>query len=160
MERKLSRVRGFTLMEIVVVLAIIGILAVVATPSFMQMIKQGRISSTANQLHSVFKFARSESAKRQQIINISVSDSEWQVTLDGDSDPMKTFSSNYDSIEVATLIDLVISSTGSVSTADGSTGTTSTAEFFITDNDSSTDDYCLYIYTSGQSELSKEESCS
>ena len=121
------------------VTAIISILALIAVPSFIQQIKQNRIVSNTNKLHSTYKFARSEAAKRDRLINLDESSGAWQVKLD--TEVLFTFSPSHSSISVTGLSDQTIQATGS----------TSSANYLITDGDNSTTDYRLCIYISGQS---------
>ncbi|WP_298940095.1 GspH/FimT family pseudopilin [uncultured Psychromonas sp.] len=149
MPKKILKMNGYTLVELIVVLAMVGVLAAIAVPSFSQLIKQNRLTSTANQLHSVFKFARSEAAKREKKINLVASGSQWSVELG--SEVLSVFKPDYDLIIITDgLTNLDISNTGS----------TTSSKFQITDSDTSTNDYCLYIYISGQSKLVKEATCS
>ena len=71
--------KGFTLIEMLVVVAIIGIVAAAAAPSFSKFIQKERHSQTINQLQGLYKYARSEAVKREQIITVVVADGSWQV---------------------------------------------------------------------------------
>jgi len=56
--------KGFTLIELMVVIAIVAVLTTLAVPSFKQMIQSNTISSAINALMSDLRFARSEGIRR------------------------------------------------------------------------------------------------
>jgi type IV fimbrial biogenesis protein FimT len=61
---------GFTLMELMVTIAIAGILLGVAIPSFTSLISSNRLTTYANELVTALNFARSEAIKRGQPVTI------------------------------------------------------------------------------------------
>jgi type IV fimbrial biogenesis protein FimT len=57
---------GFTLLEIIIVIAIIGIISALAVPSYRDMIERNRLKQVAEALKSDLQFARTEAIKRSQ----------------------------------------------------------------------------------------------
>lgn len=55
---------GFTIIELMITVLVIGILAAIATPSFADMLERNRIKGAAEAIKSELQFARSEAIKR------------------------------------------------------------------------------------------------
>lgn len=68
-----NRSSGFTLFELVIVMAIVAILAAIGLPSFKYVTASNRISSEVNGLVGDFQFARSEAVKEGVPITVCVS---------------------------------------------------------------------------------------
>lgn len=64
---------GFTLVELMVAIAIVAILAALATPSFQSMIINNRISAQANTFVGSINVARSEAVKRGHGVSLCAS---------------------------------------------------------------------------------------
>lgn len=61
---------GFTLIELMVVLAILSILLLIAVPNFTDFVAQGRLDTTKDKLVSSISLARSEAIKRGERVVI------------------------------------------------------------------------------------------
>lgn len=66
---------GFTLLELMVVLAIAGVLFAVGIPAMGNFIRNSRITSAANDVMAALHFARSEAVKRRQPVTLCTSTS-------------------------------------------------------------------------------------
>jgi type IV fimbrial biogenesis protein FimT len=62
--RSIQAQRGFTLIELMVTLAVVAIVATIAIPAMGDMITRHRTTAAFNELQGLIGFARSESAKR------------------------------------------------------------------------------------------------
>lgn len=136
---------GFTLLEVLITMTIIGILTAVAAPSFITFIKRDRLVTNSNQLHSVFKFARSEAIKRDQSVSLKTSNKQWLVktVINSTQITLNIFEITHNSISVD-LKNISISSTGELGQM---------YQILVSDKDSTTGDFTLCILQSGQSWL-------
>lgn len=65
--------QGFTLVELMVTLAIAAILLSIAAPNFVSLTKNDRITTVTNDLLADLALARSEAAKRGQSVSVCIS---------------------------------------------------------------------------------------
>lgn len=71
--------KGFTLLELIVTIVIAGILMALAIPSFSDMIRNSRLTTTINELVGSLNLARSEAVKRgTNVIIKPVTGSNWE----------------------------------------------------------------------------------
>ena len=73
--------RGFTLIEMMVVISLLAILLAVGVPSFRAMIQQNRVTAVTNDLVAALQFARSEAIRTGA--NVTVCSSSDQSTCSG-----------------------------------------------------------------------------
>jgi type IV fimbrial biogenesis protein FimT len=91
-----SQLSGFTIIELMIVLAIAAILAAIAAPSFTATIQNNRLVTQVNELQASLGLARSEAVKRNDNVTTCPSNngagclgnwqSGWIVFVDADAD--------------------------------------------------------------------------
>lgn len=103
-----SAVRGFTLIEVMVVVALVTIISMLAIPSFTLLIKRMRLASAARGLYSGFVEAQSlaRSTVRTHCLTLHNSTRTWTIDEDTDGDGacdrvMKTVRISADAGDVA-----------------------------------------------------------
>lgn len=94
---------GFTLLELMITIAIAGILLGVAIPSFTSIISSNRLTTYANDLVTALNLARSEAVKRGTqvtIRRISTTSAQWESGWDVfvDSDGSNAFNDDGDAV--------------------------------------------------------------
>ena len=71
---------GFTLIEVLITIAVLAILVSIAAPSFFETIERRKLEGAAEELYSYLQFARSESIKRATDVRVyfkNTSGTDW-----------------------------------------------------------------------------------
>jgi len=95
--RDMNRKRGFTLIELMVTLAVAAILLTVGVPAFQEMLRNNRAATHANEFLTALNFTRSEAIKRGRNISLCPSSNQtacgganwavgWIAFVDADND--------------------------------------------------------------------------
>jgi len=82
---------GYTLIEAMLVLAVLGVLMVMAIPNFMNMMEKRRVMAAAEAIYSDLRWARSESIKRNLRVRIRFNEGgNWSYTINADPTGVNT----------------------------------------------------------------------
>ena len=73
---------GITLLELVIVIAILGILAAIAVPSYERLIERNRLKEAVEGLKSDLQFARTEAIKRSSDLRVTLVAATWCYGID------------------------------------------------------------------------------
>jgi prepilin-type N-terminal cleavage/methylation domain len=68
---------GFTLVELMVTLAVLAILSTLAAPMFGDLIQRNKVDAASGELAHLLQYARSEAITRASPVTISASDGNW-----------------------------------------------------------------------------------
>ena len=79
----LKKTSGFTLIELMVVVALVAILAALAAPSFLTQIANQRVSSAAQDLQSLLQLARSEAIYKRTESSFTGAGNTWSAKTGG-----------------------------------------------------------------------------
>ena len=70
--RPVARPHGFTLVELMVVLAVLAILVTIGLPAFAELIKDNRTAAQSRELNAILTFARSEAIRRNDDVSVEL----------------------------------------------------------------------------------------
>lgn len=73
---------GFTLIELMIIITLLGIFSMIAVPSFTKFIADNRTQSLNNEMLSLLQFARSTAVERRILVRVCQGESEWTVKID------------------------------------------------------------------------------
>lgn len=71
-----GEIRGFTLVELAVTLAVAAILLALATPSFAELLRRNRLAAANNELVTALQIARAEALRRGRPVSVCASSDE------------------------------------------------------------------------------------
>lgn len=94
--KKRFRQAGLSLQELLITMAVMGILAMVAVPTYIGAVDRYRVRGAAEQLFADLQYSKSEAIKRNDEVTLSVSSGNpWSYTVTTDSGTvLKTVSSD------------------------------------------------------------------
>lgn len=84
-----ARHSGFTIIELMITIAVIAVIAALALPSFKSILEERRLVGAAENLYASLQYARSEAIKRNSVMNFVVDNanpSTWCYGVDDDED--------------------------------------------------------------------------
>jgi len=67
----MNKQRGFTLVELIMALAIVAIVLSLGVPSFNELVRNNRLTAQVNQVVSALALARSEAIKRAALVDVT-----------------------------------------------------------------------------------------
>jgi type IV fimbrial biogenesis protein FimT len=156
--------RGFTLLELMVTIAVLAILLAIGVPTLTDFIRESRVVSAANELLFNLQLARSEAVKRRRVVCLRTADPdapescEPDPTTDGWSDAWLVMEPPSDTIRVTNVSDAVTvtptPATGAIRFNPVGTVANNTAYTFLVEAGDSTRLVCLRV--SGHSRVERE----
>jgi type IV fimbrial biogenesis protein FimU len=92
---------GFTLVELMITLALLAIIALIAVPNFRGLIERNRVEAQAEELKAFLLYARGEAVTKRSTFTVTVEDSDpWTVQRSGTTDTIRTLEHNPELAEI------------------------------------------------------------
>ncbi|WP_312225435.1 GspH/FimT family pseudopilin [Stutzerimonas nitrititolerans] len=140
-----SDMQGFTLIELMIVLALLAIVATIAVPNFSSLIERNRTEAQAEELKAFLLYARGEAVTQKATFTVTVNDDEpWTIQRNGTNDTIRMLEHN------PALVELYASNNEITFRSNGTATATTLA--VCHNNDPSTG-YFLEVQASGATNL-------
>jgi type IV fimbrial biogenesis protein FimT len=144
------RIRGFTIIEALIVIAILGILGTIAAPSMRGMLKSSKVRTVASDFYAALLKARSESIKRRLAVTVAPVGGAW--TAGWTVSYGSTTLTSHDSLASDVTVQNNVPATAVTSIVYGSNGRVSSAAptlIFYTADDTSVQARCVSVDPAG-----------
>ena len=146
MSKSGTRSRGFTVLEVLIPIIIVGIISVLVLPSFSEMIKEQRLRQISAEFRSSVVLARSEAVKRNDYLGL-VPNGTWSDGWCVNSTTLEPFCTEYSIFKYGTKNNTVITSNATSVVFNDWGRTTSCPQFSVTIDNCS---MCLAITPDGR----------
>ncbi|MBA1261399.1 GspH/FimT family pseudopilin [Stutzerimonas stutzeri] len=142
-----SDMHGFTLVELLIVLALLAIAAGIAMPNFARLVANNQIEAQAQTLNSLLQFARSQAVVRRTSIALSNDANDWHVTNAVDDTLLRQETFNPEHATIATDL------TPPIAIAFTANGSAEAARFVVCRDDNPAFAYLITVQPSGNTRL-------
>lgn len=146
----MTRIKGFTLVELMVIVALVAIMAAIAVPSFTDFIRKNEIQAAADDITGLLQFARNQAINTRSSVTVTrdPANHKWVVTVLGEES--RVLSYNPAKVDFDTDPDL----TSNKLTFNAYGGANKASEITICRGKDSDNGYLLEVKRSGRLALS------